>query len=148
MERPNVDFVVTRQHRWYTCEDEDGPKGLAIKVRKDITNRERDDLNDYYREHVSQYQSDWLKMTPEERVEVDLRDDTPRAREWRMLAPYILDWNAKAEDDDGEIRELPAPADAGPEVFNLITKDAIDWLMAMVLYGYRASGKVGNPADG
>lgn len=139
--RPASGFVVTRQFVWLTCEDEDGAKGLSVKVRKNITNRERDDLNEHYREYIIEYQKQWLEMTDEERAEVDENDDTPRAREWRMLADYIEDWNAQAEDDDGNIVDLPAPKVAGAQIFELVTKDAVDWCMRSVLYGYRATGK-------
>lgn len=139
--RPASGFVVSRQFTWLTCDDEDGAKGLSVKVRKNITNKERDELNLYYKEHITDYQSEWLKMTDEEREEIDARDDTPRDREWRLLSEYILDWNAQAEDDDGNIRDLPAPAVEGPQVFELVTKDAVDFCMRSVLYGYRATGK-------
>ena len=138
--RPAKGFVVTRQYVWLKCEDEDGALGLEVKVRKNITNRERDELNEYYNEHIVEYQKQWLAMTDEEREKVNAEGDTPRDREWNMLAGYIEDWNAQAEDDDGKIVDLPAPKD-NPAVFELVTKDAIDWCMRAVLYGYRATGK-------
>lgn len=146
--RPASGFVVTRQFAWFECEDEDGAKGLAVKVRKNITNKERDELNEYYVEHIVKYQADWLKLTDDEREEIDAKGDTPRDREWKLLADYIEDWNAQAEDDDGKVHELPSPKAAGPVVFELVTKDVVDWCLKTVLYGYRATGKANGLRDG
>lgn len=140
-EKPKSSFIVNRQEVWITCEDENGPKGLSIKVRKDITNRERDDLNDYYRENIADYQAEWEKLTPDERLQTDADGETPRDREWRLLADYVLDWNIEAETPDGEIAPVPSPADGGAAVFELITPEAIGWILRVVLMGYRATGK-------
>lgn len=140
-------FVINKVNIWIECEDDDGPKGLRIKVRRDITNRERDDLNEWYRTEVGDYQREWLNYDAEKRAQTDADQDTPRDREWTMLASYILDWNIEAENTDGEIVAVPAPADGGPDVFHLVTKDAIDWMMKVVLVGYRATGKANGLRD-
>lgn len=140
-DKPTSPFVINKVHVWIECEDDDGPKGLAIKVRKDLTNRERDELNDHYREHVVEYEKAWRELSPEERAKTDADGDTPRDREWQILAAYILEWNVQAETPAGALEDVPSPADGGPAVFELVTKDALDWMMNVVLNGYRITGK-------
>lgn len=143
MERPANPYVVQRSNRWLICDDPAGPEGFGILVRQYITNAERDDLNASVREIV-QYNMDYIAKPRDEWEALEQeRGGSPRDLERKLLAPYIVDWNAAGENDKGDIVPIPAPADGGPEVFNLITKEQYDWCYEMVISGYQATGKAG-----
>src|SRR5690349_5245335 len=127
MEKPSP-YVIRRVNKWITCEDEDGPQGLSILVRQYITNAERDDLVDASNA-IREYSAKWLgDMSPEERTAAEEANDTPRDREWKFLAPYIVGWNVQAENEAGEVVDVPAPADGGPDVFRLIPAEHYTWI--------------------
>lgn len=143
MERPANPYVLQRTNRWLVCDDPNGPQGFGILVRQYITNAERDDLNEVVRE-VVKYNVEYLEAPLDAREALEqARGGSPRDMERRMLAPYIVDWNAAGEDDKGNIVPIPAPADGGPDVFHLITKEQYDWCYEMVISGYQATGKAG-----
>lgn len=139
-------YIVPRANQWIECEDKDGPLGFRIKVRQYITNAERDDIVAASNE-IRKFSAEYLTMSAEERVALDAAGDTPRDREWRFLAPYIVEWNHAAESESGEIEPVPSPADAGPDVFALVTPEQYTWMYDVVIRGYRASGKAGSYKD-
>lgn len=136
-ERPQP-YRLADRYDWITC-DEEGLAGLAIYVRTSITNRERDALQEKHDE-ILDYNRDWLAMPAPERPD----GDSPRDREWSLIAPYVKDWNVVGLDVDGNEAPLPPPAVAGGTVFEAVTPDVTNWIMRVVLLGYRATGK----ADG
>ncbi len=133
-------YVVPRANHWIECDDEDGPLGFKIKVRQYITNAERDDIVRESNE-LRAYSLDYLAMDAAQRAALDEAGDTPRDREWRFLAPYIVEWNHAAETESGEIEPVPPPAGAGPEVFALVTPEQYAWMYQTVIGGWRATGK-------
>lgn len=141
-ERP-APYVVADRWEWQVCEEEDGPTGFAILVRTTVTNRERDDLVARYQEEIVRYSAVWREMGMEERAAADEAQDTPRDREWKLLAPFVKDWNATGETTDGETVPLPPPAEAGWEVFRGVYPEMSAWAAKVVLNGYRATGKAG-----
>lgn len=136
MERPAPHSFAPR-YGWEHC-DVEGLEGFAIYVRRGITNREREDLNEAH-QAIVEYEVAYVKSDPKKRD----HDDTPRKREMALIAPFIKDWNAVGLDADGNDAPIPAPADAGPDAFLAIEPEAYDWIVRHILLGYRASGKAG-----
>lgn len=131
-------FVVHEQWDWITC-DRPGLTGFAILVRTSLTNQERDALIEQHNA-IIEYREAQNALPENERN----HDDTPRDREWRMLAPLIREWNAVGIDaETGEQRPLPPPALAGPAAFEAMLFDASSWMMEVVVYGYVVTGKAG-----
>ncbi len=133
-------FVFGRE-KWVEC-DEPGLKGFKIKI-KSLTNAERTAVQDANNENV-RYQAEYFKMPAPERD----RTDSPRRREWMMIAPYVLDWNAHGLDREGNVVPVPAPADAGPDVFDAIEPEASAWVAQTIVFGYSASPKGTTSSDG
>jgi len=131
-------FRLADRYEWIAADDP-GLSGLAIYVRTSITNLERDRLQERH-DDILEYNRDWLAMPAPERPD----GDSPRDREWNLLAPYVKDWNVVGLDVDGNETPLPTPAVAGGKVFEACTPDVTNWIMRVVLLGYRATGK----ADG
>lgn len=147
MTTPNP-YVIQRVNKWITVEDEASDlAGMAIKVRAAITNAERDDLITEFNA-VNAYSREYIKADLKEREKLETKHGgSPRDIEWSMLAPYIIEWNIQAENANGEVAPVPAPADGGPAVFALITPEAYSWIYECVLLGYRAWGKAGIRKD-
>lgn len=136
MERPAPHSFAPR-YEWERC-DAEGLEGFAIYVRRGITNREREELNDAHQKIV-EYEVAYVASDPKKRD----HDDTPRRREMTLIAPLIRDWNAVGIDADGNEAQIPPPSEAGPDAFLAIEPEAYDWIVRHVLLGYRASGKAG-----
>lgn len=142
MTAPNP-YVITRVNKWINAEDGD-LAGLAIKVRQYITNAERDDLIEHSNA-IREYSAEFLKLDLEARTRLEEeRGGSPRDLERAFLAPYIVEWNVQAENEAGEVVPVPAPADGGPDVFDLIPAEHYSWMYDIVIRGYRAMGKAGS----
>lgn len=136
MERPES-FSFAPRLEWQ-CSDETGLEKFCLYARRDITIREREDLMQKHRDIVA-YEVDYLRP---DNVERDA-DDTPRRREMRLVAPYIVDWNATGLDADGNETPLPPPSVGGIDAFLGIDNAAYDWIVRHLLLGYKATGKAG-----
>ena len=137
-------FSFKRNYRLIRC-DEPGYEGFEIRVRAGISNDERDALTERWRELVD-YNVAYREMEPVDRERVNESGDTPRRREWQLLAPLIVGWNAvgdRVDETTGETEEapLPPPAEAGAEVFACVPADLLGWMRGCVLDGYVVSGK-------
>lgn len=142
-ERPAA-FRVSDRWEWITCDDAEFPElaGFAVEVRTSITNREQEDLQDAHNA-ILDYNAEWLRMEPAERAKADAANDTPRDREWALVAPMVRDWNAVGLDPDGNDVPIPPPAEAGPQTFMAVPAPAVAWITRVTLMGYRATGKAG-----
>ena len=80
-------------------------------------------------------------MEPAARDAANDAHDTPRDRQWALLAPYIVGWNAVGETTDGEEKGMAPPAENGPAVFGCVPVDLFVWMWGVVADGYIASGK-------
>lgn len=132
-------FVVADRREWIACDDLEMPDhaGFAIYVRTGITNLERRLLLEQH-DAIVAYGEAWDAMPAEERD----WSDTPHARERRLIAPYVLAWNAIGYDASGERGKLPSPAAAGPEIFEAVDDALVSWIVRVVLVGYLVTGKV------
>jgi len=55
---------------------------------------------------------------------------------WDAIAPHVLAWNVLGIDTEtGDYAELPAPANAGPDVFQQAPKAVAAWLGRELKYG-------------
>ena len=54
---------------------------------------------------------------------------------WRAVAQYVLAWNAMGETEDGTFEILPAPAEAGPEIFNNVRNQVVSWIAWELRFG-------------
>jgi hypothetical protein len=129
-------YVPAQRREWIVC-DEPGIEGFAILVRTSITNAEKRQLEAEFDEIVGPYSEQWNAMPPEER---DLAQ-SPRARERELLARQILDWNVVGTTEEGEEKEIAAPAINGAAALDFIEEDAVRWIGQVVLVGYLATGK-------
>jgi hypothetical protein len=142
-EAPNP-YVIRRVNKWIEADAESDLAGLAIKVRQYITNAERDDLVEASNA-IRLYSAEYMTLDLEQRAAAEAeKGGTPRDLEWQLLAPYIIEWNVKAENEAGEIVDVPAPADGGADVFALIPNEHYSWMYDVVIRGYRAMGKAGS----
>lgn len=142
-ERP-APFSVADRWEWVACDDEDYPElaGFAVEVRTSITNREQEDLLERHNA-VLDFNAEWLGLDPAARARHDADGDTPRDREWALLAPLVRDWNAVGLDAEGNEAAVPPPAVGGPGSFMAVPAGAVSWITRVVLLGYRATGKAG-----
>jgi hypothetical protein len=131
-------FAVLPRWTWEHC-DVPGYEGFAIFVVANLTNRDREDLNEKH-DAIVRRQVEWFDLSPEERA----ASPSPRRMEQELIAPYIRDWNAVGLDADGNEAALPAPAVAGPDVFEAIYPEMYDWIVRHVLLGYRTGKGVGS----
>ena len=66
----------------------------------------------------------WGELKRLQRLEKPTYDDAAAA-----IAPYVTAWNVEGRNaDSGEMEALPAPAEAGAEVFDACEPWLIDWL--------------------
>lgn len=133
--RPAPYFPAQRRE-WIVC-DEPGIEGFAILVRTSITNAERKTLNAELDEISGPYTEAWNAIPPEER---DM-SQSPRQRERELLAQQILDWTVSGRTEDGEIKEIAAPAVNGAAALDFVEEDAVHWMFQVVFVGYLATGK-------
>lgn len=134
-------YRVADRRRWIVS-DEPDTAGLAVLVRAGITNLERDRLQEAHAE-IAEDSDDWGDLEPAAREARQAAGDTPRDREWALLAPYVLGWNAVGLTPEGEERPLPPPAEAGPAAFAAVAVPELSWIIKTVLLGYRFTGKAG-----
>jgi hypothetical protein len=128
-------YVVRPEWVWVHC-DVPGCEGFAIEARANITNAERDWLNEQC-DAMSAFQTEYL-ATPAPEREAKYGDDSPLRREWALAAPLVRDWNAVGLDaETGEERPIPPPAVGGPDVFLCIFPVQSQWIMSTVLMSYR-----------
>lgn len=135
-------FSFKRNYRTIEA-DEPGLEGFAIRVRAGISNDEHEALVAAYKD-LLEYNIAYFQMEPKQRAAADERKDTPSRREWALMAPYIVGWNALGETADGEEKPLPPPAECGPDVFACVPLDAIAWMWRTIIEGYRSTGKAGS----
>lgn len=128
-------FRMAEEQEWIAC-DWEGCEGFAILVRTDITNAEQAALTRAH-DAIVAGQEAWAALPPDGQ---DLHQ-SPKYREWALIAPYVLDWNAEGRTIEGEWKPIPPPAEAGVDAFECITKDAATWVNRVVLVGYLALGK-------
>ena len=129
-------FLVPQSFEWIEC-DLEGFEGFAVYVRTSITNREQAALIAEHDQIVAYYDA-FFKLPPEERD----YSDGPREREKRLLAPFIVDWNAKAiNSETGEHEPMEPPSVAGPDQFDAIYDEMTNWAIRTVLGGYVLTGK-------
>jgi hypothetical protein len=131
-------FAVLPRWSWEHC-DVPGYEAFAVYVVRNLTNRDREELNEAH-DGIVRAQVEWFALTPEERAS----RPTPRRMEQELIAPYVKDWNATGLDEDGKERPLPPPAEAGPDVFEAIYPEMYDWIVRHVLLGYRTGKGVGS----
>lgn len=130
-------FRIGERYEWVTADDE-SLSGLAIYVRTSITNDERDALQDKH-DAILEYNVAWAALSAQERA----GQESPRDREWTLIAPYVKDWNVVGIDVDGNESPLPPPAVAGADVFHAVTPEITAWITRVLLLGYRFTGKAG-----
>lgn len=133
---PGNGYRPAQRMEWIDCE-EPGLAGFRILVRTSITNAEKADLTAAHEAIVRYEREEWRETPPEKR---DF-DDSPGAREERLLAPHIHGWNVLGLTKDGEEKPVPPPAEAGPEAFRFVGPDEIAWMTNVVLIGYAVLGK-------
>lgn len=147
-DRPAPFLLDTRE--WIVCDEED-MEGFAILVRTSISNAEQRDL--LARHAVIVRDADAWEEEPPEQRKTRGEDAEPRAREWTLMAPYVLDWNA-AEVVNGEPVPIPSPAVDGAAAFSRVTAQCSTWILRVLLIGYLSTGKArklrsrsGSPGD-
>ena len=132
-------YRVAERKEWIVCDELD-LEGFAILVRTSITNAEQASLRARNDEIEGAISEAYWTLPPEGR---DL-DQSPWAMQKRLMAPYILDWNAEGQDmASGEWRPLPAPAEAGAEIFEAVTFREALWCFEVCIGGYYLTGKAG-----
>lgn len=132
-------YRIAPRPEWIRC-DLEGHEGFAILAPRDVTNAERDELQRRHQAEVVEYELAYYKRPAAKRDP----EDTPRRREQALVAPFVLDWNAVGLDGEGNEVPLPAPAAAGPEIFGALYVQLYQWIVRVVLMGYRATGKAGS----
>lgn len=133
---PGGFFAVPHRYEWIECELE-GFEGFAIYVRTSITNAEQRILTEQHDEIVTYYDT-FFKLPPEDRD----YSDGPREREKVLMAPLIVDWNAKAINaETGELELMEPPSVAGPGQLDAIYDEMVNWMLRTVLGGYVLTGK-------
>lgn len=134
-------FRFASDREWIACPVE-GLEGFEIEVRTDITVGEQRAFIKGFDRITNVLAQKW-RDTPE--AERDFAE-SPQMHQRALVAPYVLDWNAEGIDaESGEWAPLPAPATAGPAVFDCITDAALDWIFDVILVGYYGSGKAKRP---
>lgn len=133
--RPAPYFPAQRRE-WIVC-DEPGIEGFAILVRTSITNAEKQQLNAELDDISGPYTETWNATPPEER---DL-SQSPRQKERALLARQVLDWTVAGQTEDGEVKEIAAPAVNGVAALDFVEEDAVHWMFQVVFVGYLAVGK-------
>lgn len=135
-------YIVGEVKEWIVCE-EDPIKGFAILVRTNITLAEKRKLDEKHDHIIVDFQSEWRSKSISERD----WEDTPRARQKALVAPYIYNWNAMAYNEEtGEPERLSPPRTAGPTIFDSVLDEHYDWCASIVLAGYLETGKAGGSA--
>lgn len=70
----------------------------------------------------------WGELKRLQRLEKPTYDDAAAA-----ISPYVTAWNVEGRNaDTGEFEALPAPAEAGADVFDAVEPWVIDWLFLML----------------
>ena len=129
-------YIPAQRREWIIC-DQPGLEGFAVLVRTSITNAERKALNAELDEITGPYTEAWNAQPPEER---DM-SQSPRQKERELLARQILDWTVSGQTEDGEIKEIAAPAINGAAALDFVEEDAVHWMFQVVFIGYLATGK-------
>lgn len=124
-------FSVGNRYRVECCPEE-GLTGFCVEVRDNLMNFERDQL-EAATDDIAVYNKAWLATPDDERD----HSDTPARRELTLIAPYIRAWNAVGIDTaDGQEKPIPPPAEAGPQVFDLLEQPMTNWLRITIIRGY------------
>ena len=129
-------YLIGQRKEWIVS-DQPETAGFAIYVRTSITNREREELRKKIDYIEQTYSAEFFAKPPEER---DL-DQSPRVLQRKLLAPYVYGWNARAQDEHGEWKPVPAPAEAGYEAFDCILEPEMSFILDIVAGGYYSLGK-------
>lgn len=75
-------------------------------------------------------------LTFDEIARIPFGADTKYTDLWAAIAPYVKAWNLVGEDADGNVVPLPAPAEAGPEIFGAAHKLIGQWLGSELKFGH------------
>ncbi len=115
-----------RQQRWEWVHcDTPGYEGFAIEARSNLTIGEREQFR-------------------AELDRIDALDDAKDPELYALLSPHIRAWNAVGVDVlTGEDAPIPAPADGGPDVFQLIDPPQVSWIVLVTCLGYRVGKGLG-----
>lgn len=105
--QPDDVFVVNRRSRWVEWIDKNDPDGVPFRAR--------------IRSNLTFGEIDNLAFEP----------GTEMTIIHGQLAPYVYEWNVAIE-ENGAVVEVPAPADAGGEVFDSIPNLWFWWLWRQV----------------
>ena len=106
-----------RRTKTYRCEM-DGYEGFEIQVKR-LTFAELDELP---------------SLT---RIDEDGNTHTLRHYDsWEAMYPYVLGWNAQAETPDGGWEDVPPPAEAGADAFQMLEPELSVWVFGKVKYGH------------
>jgi hypothetical protein len=139
--RPPPHRVADRKE-WIVCDDPE-LDGFAVYVRTSVTNAEQDAIRARHDDIVGPISEAWDAIPLPER---DLAQG-PWSLQKRLMAPYILDWNAQGFDlGSGEWKTLPPPG--GPDGIGIDALDAVprayaSWCYDIVVSGYYVTGKAG-----
>jgi len=136
-------FSVAPRYRVACC-DVAGYEGFCVEARSNLTLAERDGfLRDWGA--VWGYHAAYLDRPAEERDP----HDTPRRRMNVLLAPYIRAWNATGiVAATGDEAPLPAPAEGGPDVLDLIEPPMREWIVETIGNGYVTGKGISFPSSG
>jgi len=168
-------YIARERHVRVEC-DLPGYEGFCAEVRQNLTQGERTVL----RERLADIEEDLAAIQVEHleraadidrrlveaddplaavRAQADTRDlvagysaaveERLRAQH-ALLAPHVRAWNLHLPGADGAPEPVPAPAAAGPAVFDELDRPLVAWLIGEVLMAYRG-GKglsAGSPRSG
>lgn len=156
-------YVAGERYVWVECE-EPGYEGFRAEVRQNLTQGERTLLRERLaaiedRIEVIQLASmdkaqeldertAGTKPGPAEQMHIraeqrkllaEFNADVEREmlEQHRLIAPYVRAWNLYRVGEDGEPVAVPAPRDGGDDVFDLLERPLVSWLIYELLVAYR-----------
>ena len=93
-----------------------------------------------------------VNLSIEEQNAIPVSDGTTFREQWDVIAPYVAEWNVLRENHaTGELEQVPAPAEAGPDAFLVLDQLESLWLVQQIKYGYAirtdAEKKASTPSD-
>lgn len=145
-------FRLPPVYEWVECEKPEVNEGLTKPLRiKVLVNPRRSEvvslaqqvnaIFDRARKKADSSKDESFDADGDTRADVELFD---------LIGPRIVDWNVEALNGDGEVVTLPAPAEAGGVVVELLNVRQKTWILTIVqsahLGGDTRSKLAGRPA--